>query len=75
MSTQHPRGEPTHVTPPAHTIRWDFAPFPTEHYDSYLDMVVALLIENRAYRETLQVGLARLTDAETRARYRHDAHR
>ena len=48
---------------------------PTEQYDSYLDMVVALVIENRAYRETLQVALARLADAEKRARYRHDAHR
>ena len=54
-------------------IRWDFEPLPTEQYDSYLDMVVALVIENRAYRETLQVALERLADAEKRAR--HDAHR
>ena len=75
MSKRNKRDEPTYIAPPASAIRWDIEPLPTEQYDSYLDMVVALVIENRAYRETLQVALERLADAEKRARYRHDAHR
>ena len=75
MSKRNKRDEPTCIAPPASATRWDIEPLPTEQYDSYLDMVVALVIENRAYRETLQVALARFADAEKRARYRHDAHR
>ena len=60
---------------PASAIQWDLAPLPREEYDSYLDMVVALVIENRSYREMAQVALEKLADAERRPRYRHDAHR
>ena len=43
--------------------------------DSYLDMVVTLVIENRAYRELLLVALDRLVAAEKRERQRRHAHR
>ena len=68
MSKRNKRDEPTCIAPPASAIRWDFEPLPTEQYDSYLDMVVALVIESRAYRELLLVALERLAAAEKRER-------
>ena len=70
-------------------FRWDLEPLPLENYDSYLDMVVAVTIESRSYRELFQVALEKLADLQkrlensqramkeyrTRERARRDVHR
>jgi hypothetical protein len=60
---------------PASGVQWDLEPLPLKNYDSYLDMIVDVTIESRAYRELVQVLLELLADAHKRERYRHDVHR
>ena len=60
---------------PVSAIRSTLEPVPPEKYISYLEMVVDVTIESRAYREMVQVLLELLRDAHKRERYRHDVHR
>ena len=60
---------------PVSAIHSTLEPVPPENYDAYLEMVVDVTIESRAYREMVQVLLELLRDAHKRERYRRDVHR